>query len=235
MPIAYGKDHGELAGFLTGLVPTGPRAPVATAAAKIERPPFLPDPRMIGRKDRLEEIVGLILNGDRPIIVPGGPGMGKTTLALAAAHDKRVRDRFGKGRVFVNLEPATSAEAMLRALGAALGLDTTGSAANTLDALSAHVAKEPTLAILDNLETPWHAEPVKTEELLGQLAGIEALRLVLTVRGETPRVPGGADTLDDVARLQREEAKALFLRESRAIRRCPTCWPRSMDILFPSC
>jgi tetratricopeptide (TPR) repeat protein len=38
---------------------------------------------------------------------------------------------------------------------------------------------------------------------------------VLTVRGETPRVPGGAVTLDDIDRLKAEDAKALFLREAR--------------------
>jgi len=105
---------------------------------------------------------------------------------------------------------------MLRVLAAALALDITGSVANVLELLATHAAKEPTLAILDNLETPWHAEPVKTEEMLGQLAGIDGLRLVLTVRGETPRVSGGAATLDDVPRLQPDDAKELFVREARS-------------------
>ena len=69
-----------------------------------------PDPKMIGREDRLEELVKAILDYDRPIVVPGALGMGKTTLALAAAHDPRVVARFGKERrFFVNLEPAPDA------------------------------------------------------------------------------------------------------------------------------
>ena len=66
---------------------------------------------MIGREDRLEELVKAILEEDRPIVVPGALGMGKTTLALAAAHDPRAIARFGKDRrFFVNLEPAPDAE-----------------------------------------------------------------------------------------------------------------------------
>jgi SIR2-like domain len=200
-PVAYGKDYSELPGFLAALAP------------RQRRPdPFPPDPKMIGRRDRLEELVRHILEGDRPIIVPGGPGMGKTTLALAAAHDTRVKERFGKARIFVNLEVAASGEAMLRGVAAGLGVDTTGATANVLDAIGVHVSKNPTLAILDNLETPWHAEPVKTEEMLGQLAGIAGLRLILTVRGETPMVAGGTHRLGGIERLGSDNAKELFLR-----------------------
>ena len=73
------------------------RAPTAT---------FPPDPNMIGRADRREELVAAILGQERPIVVPGALGMGKTTLALAAAHDPAVVERFGaERRFFVNLEP----------------------------------------------------------------------------------------------------------------------------------
>jgi tetratricopeptide (TPR) repeat protein len=208
-PVAYGKDYPELAGFLAALAPTRASAPSSALPA---RDPFPPDPRMIGRRDRLEELLRHILEGDRPIIVPGGPGMGKTTLALAAAHDSRVKDRFGKARIFVNLEVAASAEAVLRSVAAGLGVDTTGATANVLDAIGVRVSKNPTLAILDNLETPWHAEPVKTEEILGQLAAIEGLLLLLTVRGETPMVTGGTHRLGDIERLGSDDAKELFLR-----------------------
>jgi tetratricopeptide (TPR) repeat protein len=212
-PVAYGKEYSELAGFLAALAPAS--AP-ASSSALPARDPFPPDPNMIGRRDRLEEVVRHLLAGSRPIIVPGGPGMGKTTLALAAAHDPRVKDRFGKARIFVNLEVAASAEAVLRSVATGLGVEITGAATSILDAMGALVAKGPTLAILDNVETPWHSEPNETEKILGHLAGLSGLQLVLTVRGETPRVPGGAVTLDDVERLKSEDARELFLRESRA-------------------
>jgi TIR domain len=174
--------------------------------------PLPPNPRMIGREDRLEELVKTILEGDRP----GALGMGKTTLALAAAHDPRVAERFGKERrFFVNLEPAPNAEGALTRLAIHLGL-AASSAASEVDAMIAAVcAAQPTLAILDNLETPWRKDAAATEALLGRLAAIEGLRLVITVRGEPPKLPGpGAQALQDVERLQDADARALFLRHA---------------------
>ena len=86
-----------------------------------------PNPQMIGREDRLEELVKAILEEDRPIVVPGALGMGKTTLALAAAHDARAIARFGRDRrFFVNLEPAPDAEGVLSRIAIHLGLPATG-------------------------------------------------------------------------------------------------------------
>jgi tetratricopeptide (TPR) repeat protein len=175
-----------------------------------------PNPKMIGRRDRLDELVKAILEEDRPIVVPGALGMGKTTLALAAAYDPRVIEHFGKDRrFFVNLEPAPNAEGVLSRLAADLGLPASGPATEVEAKIAAACAAQPTLAILDNLETPWRKDMAATEALLGELAAIEGLRLVITVRGEPPRLPGpGARTLQDVERLQDADARALFLRHA---------------------
>jgi tetratricopeptide (TPR) repeat protein len=54
-----------------------------------------------------------------------------------------------------------------------------------------------------------------TEALLGRLTAIEGLGLVITVRGEPPKLPGrGARTLANVERLGDAEARALFLRHA---------------------
>ena len=178
--------------------------------------PLPPDPKMIGREDRLEELVTAILEEDRPIVVPGGLGMGKTTLALAAAHDSRVIARFGKERrFFVNLEPAPNADGALTRLATDLGLPASGAASEVEAKIAAACAGQPTLAILDNLETPWRKDTAATEALLGRLAAIDGLRLVITVRGEPPKLPGaGARTLRDVEQLQDADARALFLRHA---------------------
>jgi hypothetical protein len=177
-------------------------------------PPTLPpNPRMIGREDRLEELVKAILKEDRPVVVPGALGMGKTTLALAAAHDPRVVARFGKERrFFVNLEPAPDSEGVLARLATQLGLPASGGAHELEAKIAAACAAEPTLAILDNLETPWRRDPTATEALLGRLAAIEGLKLVITVRGEPPGI--GARTLRNVEQLQGADASALFLRHA---------------------
>src|SRR5208283_4550954 len=41
--------------------------------------PLPPYPKMIGRAYRLEQLVAAILTQDRPVVVPGALGMGKTT------------------------------------------------------------------------------------------------------------------------------------------------------------
>jgi tetratricopeptide (TPR) repeat protein len=171
---------------------------------------------MIGRVDRLEELVKAILEEDRPIVVPGALGMGKTTLSISSAYDPRVVDRFGKNRrFFVNLEPAPSAEVLLTQLAAHFGLPTSGSAHELVAKIAAACDAQPTLAILDNLETPWRKDMAATEALLGRLAAIENLRLVLTIRGEPPRLPSpGAHTLKDVERLDAADSRALFLRHA---------------------
>ncbi len=142
--------------------------------------------------------------------------MGKTTLALAAAHDSRVIARFGKARrFFVNLEPAPNADGALTRLATDLGLPASGAASEVEAKIAAACAGQPTLAILDNLETPWDKDTAATEALLGRLAAIDGLRLVITVRGEPPKLPGaGARTLRDVEQLQDADARALFLRHA---------------------
>ena len=180
------------------------RSPVGHTAA---------NPKMIGRKDRLEELVKAILEEDRPIVVPGALGSGKTTLALAAVHDPRVVARFGKERrFFVNLEPAPNAEGVLSRIAIQLGLHATGAAHELEAKIAAACAAEPTLAILDNLETPSRNDAAATEALLGRLAALEGLRLVGTVRGEPPAI--GARTLRNVEQLQDADARALFLRHA---------------------
>jgi tetratricopeptide (TPR) repeat protein len=203
-PVRFG-DHADLPAYLAKLAPD----PL--------RPPGLPpDRKMIGRADRLEQLVASILDQDRPVVVPGALGMGKTTLALAAAYDARVIERFGKsGRFFVNLEPAPDADGLLRRLAIDLGLSASGAASEVEATIAAACAAAPALVILDNLETPWRKDMAETETLLGRLAAVEGLRLVLTIRGEPPSLPGpGAQTLQDVERLGEVDARALFLRRA---------------------
>jgi hypothetical protein len=219
-PVRIGV-HENLPAYLESLAPP-PRAGTT----------FPPDPNMIGRADRLAELVAAILGQDRPILVPGALGMGKTTLALAAAHDPAVVARFGaERRFFVNLEPAPDAEGVLRALANALGLDASGAAAAVERAVADFCAARPALAILDNFETPWRREKAATEAMLGRLAAIEGLRLIVTARDEPPHIPGGGVTLKDIESLAFDDARALFLREAGPHHASDPALPKLLDAL----
>ena len=174
-----------------------------------------PDPSMIGRADQLDALVEAILEQSRPVVIPGALGMGKTTLALAAAYDARIVERFGMRRFFVNLEPTPDADAAVRRLAGDLGLPASGAAHEVETRIAAACAGAPTLAILDNLEMPSYRDSASTGALLGQLAAIKGLCLVATVRGAPPYVPGpGAKRLPDIGRLNDADARSLFLRHA---------------------
>ncbi|MBI3699150.1 MAG: SIR2 family protein [Afipia sp.] len=204
-PISFGSDFDELPNFLGKLAP---QSPLITAL-------FPADPMMIGRADRKLQLVDEILKGTSPIIVPGGPGIGKTTLALSAAHSPAVAAKFGDRRVFVALDGANDATAMLAALAHALGIPPSGSPSNFITVIKAR-AIGGILAILDNLETPWQQDRLKTEDMIRQLA-VTGLVLVLTIRGKTPSV---GHCLDDITRISDGgEAAEIFLRSSGGKRR----------------
>ena len=143
------------------VVRVGKRDDLAAYLEKLAAAPrpavsFPPDPKMIGREDRLKELVEAILAQERPIFVPGALGMGKTTLALAAAYDPEIVKHFGRNRrFFVNLEPVPDADGVVRALASTLGLDASGAIAGLEQAIAGVCAARPALVILDNMETPW--------------------------------------------------------------------------------
>ena len=203
-PIRFG-DYPDLPAFLERLAPAAP-APPSVAS-------FPVDPKMIGRKDRLAELVEAILTRAEPILVPGALGMGKTPLAVAACHDRAVVERFGASqRFFVNLEPVPNAEGVLRALANALGLDPSGAASALERTIGEACAARPALAILDNLETPWRGQRVETEAVLERIAAVPGLHLIVTVRGALPFIRGGSFALRDIEQLNADEARQLFLR-----------------------
>jgi tetratricopeptide (TPR) repeat protein len=173
-------------------------------------PPLLPSPGYcFGREREVAEVVSALLADDpQPLPILGGPGMGKTTIALKALHDKRVAQRFGARRWFVRCDGVKSRTELAAAIARALDLPITPSIEPTvLDAL----AMAPAALILDNAETPLDADGAQVEEFLSILATIESIALVVTIRGETrPRgVPWRSRT--EAERLTGSAARETFV------------------------
>ncbi|MGB9367647.1 MAG: tetratricopeptide repeat protein [Xanthobacteraceae bacterium] len=138
--------------------------------------------RCLGRDDDLRSVLEALIaaRDNTAVLVLGGPGMGKTTVTRQAAVDAAVIDKFGQRRWFVELETATNAEALEKAIIVALGLDP---ASARFDAALARLAQAPGLLVLDNLETPWDGEREKVEELLAALHRVPGLVLLASIRG----------------------------------------------------
>jgi DNA-binding winged helix-turn-helix (wHTH) protein len=109
----------------------------------------LPEPRtrLIGRDTDLAALVDL-LDETRLVSLVGPGGVGKTTVALAAARAWCEReDRVG---VWADLIPARSDEDVARVVADAAGIE--GGASRSVDQLAENLAGRDLLVVLDNCE-----------------------------------------------------------------------------------
>jgi DNA-binding SARP family transcriptional activator/Tfp pilus assembly protein PilF len=161
-----------------------PNAPCSSADPASEGAPAAAAPRQLpaaaghftGRRQELDRIIDL-LGPSQPTDVPGGTvvisaidgmaGIGKTTLAVHAAH--RLAEKFSDGQLFIDLHgytegqrPRTPGEALnwlLRALGAPPGqIPTDEEQAAAL--YRQHLADTRTLIVLDNAATEAQVRPL---------------------------------------------------------------------------
>jgi hypothetical protein len=172
-----------------------------------------PRPDLAGRGSEVAAVVAAWLAvPPEPVAVLGGPGIGKSTICLAALHDGTVAERFGTRRWFVRCDGAGSAGAVLAGLAAELGVLGEGAAAGTAwDRVLGVLGAGPGVVVLDNFETPWTADPVPAEELLRAVAAVPGVAVAVTSRG-TGRPPGlrWADVAT-VSPLPPGDARRLFL------------------------
>ena len=107
--------------LLQALLETRPPAPHAGGGGPGAGLPAALD--LVGRDAEVGVLAGAWLAvPPRPVAVLGAPGIGKSSICLAALHDPEVAGRFGGRRWFVRCDGATSAGALVSGLAAELGV-----------------------------------------------------------------------------------------------------------------
>jgi tetratricopeptide (TPR) repeat protein len=202
--IEYGDDYPDLAPFLRReLVPF----------ARSRKPAFSTLPPAgfcIGREAEVEEVVATLLaDKPQPLPILGGPGMGKTTIALTALHDKRVAARFGSRRWFIRCDGVKTRQELAAAIAQAMGIPIS---AEVETMVLAELAARPSALLIDNAETPLDAGKGDVVELIANLTSIESLALIVTIRGQKrpPGIPFRSTM--EAERLDPADARDVFVK-----------------------
>lgn len=150
----------------TGVTPAEPRA----AGGEHVVPP--PPPLMVGREADLRELKDRIARQGAVTIVRGWPGVGKTTVVNAIAHDPEVAERFPGGVYWIFLGEKGSAAAQLatlcRQLGAGKG--PAGGLAELIPRARAVLERKRALLVVDDAWAADDAAPFK--QVLGPLCAL---------------------------------------------------------------
>jgi tetratricopeptide (TPR) repeat protein len=208
--LKYGKDYGDLPLFLQKFSPTRLQ-PTPTILPESVSAVLPAPPRCFGRKRELDDLITeLLQDNPQPLPILGPPGIGKTTISVAALHDLRVEQLYRERRYFVRCDGLKTREALAAQIGATVGLKfEPGSKIEP--AVMAAFRGHRTILVIDNAETPWESDTLPVEDFLGQLASIPGLALVASLRG-TQR-PLGVDWRDSIEppSLSRAAARETFL------------------------
>jgi len=162
---------------------------------------------LIGRSHDIDWICQrLMAHPGRLLTLTGPPGIGKTSLALAAAHALQPLHR--DGARFVALAAVEQPDQVAPAIAAALGVPETSRTAE--ERLAAFLRDKEVLLVLDNFEQVTTAGAV----LASLLAACPHLRVLVTSR---ERLRLRAEQLFPVPALSTAPACSLFIERARAV------------------
>ncbi|KAG6834863.1 hypothetical protein H0H93_006841, partial [Arthromyces matolae] len=187
--------------------------PVATPVF-LTQPVLPPAPEiMIGRDNERAQVIDTLLNNSRPhIAILGGGGMGKTTLALSVLNEPVVANRY-PSRFFVSCEGSSSVSALVAEIADALRLPLANRDVYLIDAVLDSFP-ECSLLCLDNLETIWGVESMRSE-LEGLLSVLQIrVGILITMRGtqQPSRVTWSKPSLRPLHSLSANSSKDIFER-----------------------
>lgn len=196
----------------------------ARTALAAPGPAPIPGPHdgLVGREDDVARLLALLARPRaRLITLLGPPGVGKTSLALAVAH--QAAGRFADGAAFVALAGVSHADAVPDAVAQSLGL-ASPPGERARDTLPLLLREKRLLLIVDNVEhviacAPWLADLAAAGPGLRVLA---TSRLTLRVRGEqqfalAPLALPALSPLPPLSELVRCPSVALFAQCAQAV------------------
>ena len=163
-------------------VARSPSADSSSSSQAATNPRLPAAPRCFGREEEVRDLVSALCE-DPPAPVPvlGPAGSGKTTMILAALHDSRMAESFGRRRYFVRCDAATDRDGLIGALARIVCPD----ASPPLEPKVFLILEEaPAVLALDNFETPWERDTAAVEELLTEIAALPGMALAVALRGE---------------------------------------------------
>jgi transcriptional regulator with XRE-family HTH domain len=154
---------------------------------RCELPPDVPD--LTGRDDTVATLTRVLTTpGPRLALVTGGPGVGRTALAVHVAH--RVRTRFPDGQVFADLAgDPMSPDALLARVLRSLGVtDPPASRDERAAMLRADLVARRVLVVLDNVTSEAQVRPLLTTGAASAVLVTSRRELVALPGAETVRV-----------------------------------------------
>jgi len=166
-----------------------PNHPIVDGSADIDiSPSYIPEkpPCFFGRDQERTEIVQALLSSES-VIIPGGGGMGKTTLAVAVLRDQRIlgSEHFQSRIYFIDCSKITTLEGLYGQLAVDLRIPKDQRNSHLQETLLLKFRNmSPTILCLDNFETLWDVSQARSniQTMLSRFHGIPTLRLLLTMR-----------------------------------------------------